>query len=57
MASNPDVRALWNHNADCVLGRTTSGTLHLNIDARGLAYKIDPPATTLANDLIVIDAA
>jgi uncharacterized protein len=53
MASNPDVRALWNHNPDCVLGRTTSGTLHLTLDARGLAYVVDPPDTTLAKDLMV----
>lgn len=53
IASNPDVRALWNHNADLPLGRTASGTLSLSIDSRGLAYVIDPPATTYANDLIV----
>jgi len=53
MIKNPDVRALWNHNADHVLGRTLSGTLQLNVDSRGLAYVIDPPDTTLANDLIV----
>lgn len=53
LAANPDVRALWNHNADHVLGRTTAGTLTLTIDARGLAYVIDPPDTTLARDLIV----
>ena len=53
MATSPDVRALWNHNPDCVLGRTASGTLHLTVDARGLAYVIDPPATSLANDLMV----
>jgi len=52
IASNPDCRALWNHNPDHVLGRTTAGTLHLNIDARGLAYVIDPPDTQLANDLM-----
>ncbi|AEU36173.1 HK97 family phage prohead protease [Granulicella mallensis] len=53
MMTNPDVRALWNHNPDHVLGRTLSGTLKLNLDSRGLAYVIDPPNTTLANDLIV----
>jgi uncharacterized protein len=53
MASNPDCRALWNHNPDHVLGRTTAGTLSLSIDARGLAYTINPPATTLANDLMI----
>ncbi|MDE1161921.1 MAG: HK97 family phage prohead protease [Acidobacteriaceae bacterium] len=53
LATNPDVRGLWNHNPDHVLGRTTSGTLTLALDARGLSYVIDPPDTTVANDLIV----
>ena len=53
LSSNPDVRALWNHNPDHILGRTTSNTLTLAVDARGLAYTINPPDTTLANDLIV----
>ena len=53
LASNPDVRALWNHNADFVLGRTTANTLTLSLDARGLNYKVDPPNTTVANDLMI----
>ncbi len=53
LASNPDVRALWNHNADHVLGRTTSNTLTLALDARGLSYTIDPPETTIASDLLI----
>lgn len=52
VASNPDCRALWNHNPDHVLGRTTANTLHLTIDARGLAYVIDPPNTQVATDLM-----
>jgi HK97 family phage prohead protease len=52
IASKPDTVALFNHNPDYVLGRTTSGTLSLSIDARGLAYTIDPPDTQLARDLI-----
>jgi HK97 family phage prohead protease len=39
-----DVRALWNHSPDKVLGRTTAGTLRLSTDARGLKYEVDPPA-------------
>jgi len=53
LSKNPDVRALWNHNADCVLGRTVANTLHLALDARGLSYVIDPPDTTIAKDLLV----
>jgi hypothetical protein len=53
LASNPDCRALWNHNPDMPLGRTHANTLTLTLDSRGLAYVIDPPATTYANDLMV----
>jgi hypothetical protein len=53
MATNPDVRSLWNHNPDYVLGRTAAGTLSLNVDARGLAYNITAPDTTVARDLVV----
>ena len=31
-----DVRALYNHNSDVVLGRASAGTLHLRQDDRGL---------------------
>lgn len=53
LAGNPDVRALWNHNSDYVLGRSSANTLSLSLDARGLAYSIDPPDTSVARDLIV----
>lgn len=35
-----DVRALFNHNPDVVLGRTVSGTLALGSDDAGLTYEI-----------------
>lgn len=47
-----DVRALWNHNPDYVLGRSTAGTLVLAEDAQGLAVDITPPATQWARDLM-----
>lgn len=35
-----DVRALFNHNSDIVLGRTSAGTLELNQDSHGLWGRI-----------------
>lgn len=46
-----DVRALFNHNPDYVLGRNTSGTLKMSEDERGLKVSIDPPDTQFARDL------
>lgn len=47
-----DVRALFNHSPDYVLGRMKSGTLRLSSDERGLRYEIDPPDTQVARDLV-----
>lgn len=46
-----DVRALWNHNADHVLGRNKAGTLRLSQDSTGLNYEVDLPDTQVARDL------
>jgi hypothetical protein len=35
-----DIRGAFNHSADHVLGRTTSGTLRLEEDDKGLRYSI-----------------
>lgn len=47
-----DVRALFNHDPNFVLGRTTSGTLALSEDETGLLYEVDPPDTQIARDLM-----
>ena len=49
-----DVRALFNHNPDHVLGRLSAGTVTLEEDDRGLKYDITLPDTQFARDLHVL---
>lgn len=46
-----DVRALVDHDAGRVIGRTKSGTLRLSEDSKGLRIEVDIPNTTDGNDL------
>lgn len=48
-----DVRALFNHDPNQVLGRNKAGTLRLSEDTLGLLYQVDLPDTSFARDLAV----
>lgn len=48
-----DVRALFNHDANFVLGRSAAKTLRLAEDDRGLAYEVDLPDTQTIRDLVI----
>lgn len=48
---HPDVRALFNHDPNYVLGRTKSRTLDLREDPRGLHYYVKAPDVSYVRDL------
>src|SRR5678815_5681055 len=45
-----DVIARANHQSELLLGRTSSGTVRLTVDPKGLRYEIDMPDTTAGRD-------
>lgn len=47
-----DVRALFNHDSNIVLGRTKAKTLRIAEDQKGLVIEIDPPDTEAARSLV-----
>lgn len=53
LASNPDIRCLFNHDTkQPPLGRTTSGTLRLKTDSVGLWYECDAADNQMTRDII-----
>jgi len=47
-----DVVATFNHNFDYVLGRTSQGTLQLELDDHGLKYRFKDTGTSYSQDLV-----
>lgn len=47
-----DVRVLWQHNGEYVIGRTSAGTAELEEDDTGLRYRATPPDTQWAKDML-----
>lgn len=52
-ARESDVRGLFNHDPNFILGRNRAGTLRLSEDEVGLRYEIDPPQTGTIRDLVL----
>lgn len=48
-----DVRGLFNHDPNFILGRSASGTLSLSVDEKGLRYDITAPDTQTIRDLVL----
>lgn len=46
-----DVRGLFNHNPDHLLGRTSAGTMKLKTDKAGLNYDITPPESPVGDQV------
>ena len=56
LATGSNVRALYHHQGDALLGTTKGGTLQLREDAKGLAFSLDLPDTSHGRDLAVLVA-
>lgn len=53
IAAKQDVRSLFNHDANFVLGRSVAGTLALSEDKTGLYSETTPPDTQTIRDLVL----
>src|SRR5690242_7922903 len=47
LAEKADVRRLFNHDEDLIIGRTKSGTLRLTEDKMGLYFEVDVPQSRM----------
>ena len=54
LSKGVDVRALVDHDPGKLLARTSSGTLRLSEDTKGLAFELDLPDTQLGNDVLTM---
>ena len=52
LSEGADVRALVDHDASRILGRSKSGTLSMAVDDTGLRVRITPPDTTAGRDVV-----
>jgi uncharacterized protein len=54
LETRANVRALWHHQSDALLGTTRGGTLKLQEDNYGLRFELALPDTTHGRDLAVL---
>jgi HK97 family phage prohead protease len=54
LATGFNVRALYHHQGNALLGTTRGGTLQLREDSHGLAFELALPDTTHGRDLAVL---
>ncbi|MDZ4145696.1 MAG: HK97 family phage prohead protease [Burkholderiales bacterium] len=54
LATGSNIRALYHHQGDALLGTTKGNTLQLREDAHGLAFTLALPDTTHGKDLAIL---
>ena len=54
LATGSNIRALYQHQGDPLLGTTRGGTLQLREDAKGLAFELALPDTSHGKDLAIL---
>ena len=54
LATGSNIRALYQHQGDALLGTTRGGTLQLREDAKGLAFELALPDTSNGKDLAIL---